>query len=385
MRVKELTLNIPSTVFAGKDSVRKAAQALRRKVDRVMIAADAGVRETGALDRVVKGFEEQALSPILFSDIPFGGTATVVDDIADFARAGRVQGIVGVGGIRTLSAAKTAARIVSEKGLRVFDLVDGAMPSRPGIPYVEIPGPCRNPFMITARALLVDGRNRTAHVLSLPESEPAVVAIDPDLRKTLTRRFALSTILDTFLYAVEGYLSVKGSFFSDTMFLRAIAALLSAIPGNDASDAADDSDSLAAEGGLFCSLGLSASTGGPWSALAFAAGALARLPKSFCALPLIPELLEYGRKACPNRIARIAPMIGVPTEGISTADAARKVTDAMRLRIGTQELPARYTDMGISEQILMKAAESGHVAGLGSFFPVPFGAEELRAMILSVL
>ena len=92
--MKELTLHIPSVIYVGTDSVRRTAQAVKQKAARVMVAADAGVRETGALDLVSASFEEYGISPILFTDIPAEGTASIIDDIADFARAGQVQTIV---------------------------------------------------------------------------------------------------------------------------------------------------------------------------------------------------------------------------------------------------------------------------------------------------
>ena len=379
----DFILKLPPQISFGISSLKKGASLLREK--RVLLVLDPALSAVGIEDSVKKIFEREKAQVLLYSDIRSDSSSEKADEISDLAQTGRAEALIGIGGIRTLNAAKTAAYLCGS-GLRTDDIIDGALPDSRGLAYIEIPAAGRNPFMMRETLLLLDGRNRNTVLIEAPGSLPEMVLIDPSIGTTLTRRLLLSTLLDTFLFALEGYISVNGTFYSDTLLLRSIAAALTAIPkAEKTSVPMADLAYSASEAGFFCALGLSVSGTGPWSALAFALNGLTGIPKSFCAVPFIPEILEYGKHAAPYKISRMASILGIDSGSPTVEEAAEKVIDSFRITLGIHHLPGRLKDLTIGGEVIERAAASAYSTGLAGRIPRPLSRANLEELLKQVL
>ena len=76
--------------------------------------------------------------------------------------------------------------------------------------------------MFTDEYWVVNAKNRNSAILKTKEGTTKYILFDPMLTTTLPRRFTATATQYTLSNAIEGYISNKSNFFSDTLFLRAI-------------------------------------------------------------------------------------------------------------------------------------------------------------------
>ena len=148
----------------------------------------------------------------------------IIDYGAEVARSSYANVVIGMGGIRCLSIAKAIAMLANNRG-DISDYFSGLAPANTSIPYIEIPTTPRNPFMFTDEYWVVNAKNRNSSILIAKENTTRYVLFDPMLTTTLPRRFTATTTIHALSNAIEGYISTKSNFLSDTLFLRGIALI----------------------------------------------------------------------------------------------------------------------------------------------------------------
>lgn len=376
----ELQFSVPSRVFLGKGTLSRLGGLAENFGARALLVPDSIFTDTALPGRVSEILQRKGINLIQSAGVEADSFHDVVEEVVSLAKASRTQMIIGLGGIRTLSVAKCASALV--RGDRLADdLLDGYPVTSPRITYIEIPTTCRNPFMLNNQLLLLDSRNRRARLLEIPGLVPDAVVIDPSLTGTLSEKYTLSTLLDTFLYALEGYLSLKNNFLSESHFLKSIALIDSALTIFGDGQHEEEFQDKACQAGLSAAVGLSMSRLGAGSGLAFALSGRYGVPKSLLAAMMIPPVLEYGVSAAPDKLARIASILDADTRGLKPAQAAFRAVEIMRQRLGTRIGELRIANLRMKKDEIADTAEYAHSYSMIRDMPGSLGVKDLQAMI----
>jgi alcohol dehydrogenase len=102
-------------------------------------------------------------------------------------------------------------------GPAMDDYLSGTLPQTEALPYIEIPTTCRNPFMLVDEYLMVDARDRTGKIGKTQEAITKAALVDPKLSFTLPAKYTLTTLLDVLLSGIEGLMSTKTNFLTETL------------------------------------------------------------------------------------------------------------------------------------------------------------------------
>jgi alcohol dehydrogenase len=128
--------------------------------------------------------------------------------------------------------------------------------------------------------------------------------------------------------------------------------------------------------GFLMSLGSSVSAPGIGTALAYALNGRFPVAKSWCSTVLLPYILERLVAARPEKLAKVAQLMGEPVEGASVADCAGMAVDAIRRRIGILQVPARLKEFDLSLDRLVPLANAAHNLEFVAFSPWTVAAED---------
>ena len=232
--------------------------------------------------------------------------------------------------------------------------------------------------------ILTDARNRHTRIIRRRGSNPQSVIMDPRLTAQLSPRAGAATILDTLLHSLEGFFSLSTNFLSSSIFLRSIGVAVDYIDSFSQREN-PEVEIKACQAGLLSAFGLTMGSLGIGSAVSIAAGGLFRVPKSGIAAVMLPVVLEYGRRACPEKVARMAPIVDEDTRRMRTAEAADVVIGSLRRRIDSFELPLRLSDYGIDTADLPLLAARATGLGLSDDQPVPLAEDELLELLREAL
>jgi alcohol dehydrogenase len=326
------------------------------------------------IDRVVSVLADAGVEAILFDEVPAQATADVAENAAELARGARCSVVVGLGGLKTLSIARTVAILASGRDY-LFDLLDGAVPSGHILPFIAIPTTGRDPFLFSDRYIAVDPRDRSVKLVKSGARVCAAAILDPGLSESLSGKFAATTAFDGFCSAFESYCSSKANFFSDALMERAMELYVN-IMDSFADNRPFDAYGISTQAGFLTSLGVASSATGIGTALSYALNGRFPVAKSWCSTVILPYVMEYMAKVRVDRLAKVAQLIGEPVEGVGSSAAAAIAVDGIRRRIGLLKVPARLKDFGLALDKLVPVAECAHNLEFVSYSPRAMSSED---------
>jgi len=320
------------------------------------------------------------------SDLETHSTSIQIEKGRELAVKGKTHIVIGLGGVRALSIAKCIAK-TAPLHESMDDLLDGISIGLDSLPYIEIPTTCRNPFMLTGEAPVIDARNRDLHVIQT-ELYPAAVLIDPELSVSLSPKYTAMTILDTILCSIEGLVSKRSTFFSDSLFLRALRSLLSCIKDSMEDPKNLDLREQASQAGLLSALGLSMSRTGIGTALSHAISGKFYVPQSWVASVLLPRTLSMYSESQYEKIARVYDVLdpssknygGMEKES-STMEKAGAAAESILHISASLKLPLRLSNFGLKLEQLFSAAEGARKFPGVESMPVPVTLESVYDII----
>ncbi len=377
----DVLFQMPTRVIFGVDTVNRLAQVVAELGQRAFLVTEAILYEGKVIPRVQELLDKKGLSYIVFDEVVPNATSRTVDEGVSLARGAHADVVIGLGGVRTLSIAKCIAMTAGSPEADMDDFLSGVQPQHPPLPYVAVPTTCRDPLLLADEYLATDARDRSARIGRTQKGITKAVVVDPKLSLTLPAKYTATTILDTLLTCVEGYLSNRANFLSDTCLARAIELLAPLAKGTsqDVEDLRMRSSASAA--GLLAALGLTTSKLGIGSALAFAVNARFLAPKSWVATILLPHVLEFSINVRGDRIATIARLLGEDLTEATPVEAPQRAVEAVRRIIASLELPSRLREFDIPLDEMIEVAGTARSFDMMNYLPRVVATEDIYEMI----
>jgi len=378
----DLSFSIPTDIRFGLDVVNRIASVVSQYGERVLLVTEAILYEGKVIDRIQGLFEKKGIQYIVFDEVVPHATSKVVDEGMNLARSARAEIVVGLGGVRTLSVAKCIA-MASPGELEMDEYLSGVQPSGQPLAYISIPTTCRDPFLLVDEYLLTDGRDRSAKIGRTQKRINKAVIVDPKLTITLPPKYTATTLMDTLLVAVEGYLSSRSSFLSDTFFLRACELI-----GKIIGPLVNQPDDLrvrmnASMAGLLASLGLTISKSGVGTALAYAINGSFMVPKSWVSSIMLPHVMEFYSGIASEKLTAVARYLGEDVDDEAPVEGAARAVEAVRRIIGSLGLPTRLRDFDLNLDDMVDIAGIARNFDMMNYLPRSISAEDLYELVKS--
>ena len=370
----DISFKLDPDVLIGPDTVNRAGALCAKYGSRALIATEQVLYEKKSIERLTSILEDSGIETIIFDEIPAQATADVAEAAAGLARGARCSAIIGFGGLKTLSIARLAA-IVAVSKLEIFELLDGREPGESFLPYIAIPTTGRDPFMFSEYFIAVDPRDRSVKLVKSPDGLCAAAIIDGGLSESLSGSFAATTAFDGFCVAVEAYCSSRGSFLSDALLEQAIS-LYSQMMESYMDNRNFDLVGGATNAGFLMALGTAVSAPGIGTALAYAINGRFPVAKSWCSTVILPYVLERFVTARPEKMSRVASLMGEPVEGIPVSESANMAVETIRRRMGALKVPARLKEFDLSLDRLVPVADAARNLEFVAFSPWTVSSED---------
>ena len=378
----DISFSIPTDVRFGLDVVNRIAAVVGSYGERVLLVTEAILYEGKVIDRIQALFEKKGIQYIVFDEVVPHATSVIVDEGVKLARSARAEIVIGLGGVRTLSVAKCIA-MVAPGDVDMDEYLAGIQPTGKPLAYIAIPTTCRDPFLLVDEYLVTDGRDRIAKIGRTQRRITKAVIVDPKLTATLPPKYTATTLMDTLLSAVEGYLSSRSSFLSDTFFLRACELV-----GKIIGQLVDQPDDLrvrmnASMAGLLTAIGLTMSKSGVGTALAYAINGNFMVPKSWISSIMLPHVMEFYSGIASEKLNRVAGFLGEDVDEAAPVEGAGRAVEAVRRIIGSLGLPTRLRDFDLNLDDMVDIASIARNFDMMNYLPRSISAEDLYELVKS--
>jgi len=372
----------PTRVVFGLDTVNRIGQLVTEYGERAFLVTEAILYEGKVISKVQEILDKKGVPHIVFDEVVPNATSRTVDDGVTLARGSHADVVIGLGGVRTLSIAKCIAMTASSSN-DMDDFLSGVQPQGAPLAYIEMPTTCRDPFLFTDEYLMVDSRDRTGRIGRTQKGITKAALIDPKLSLTLPAKYTATSIMDTLLGCIEGFLSARANFLSDTYIVRAIEILGALIK-----EGIQNVDDLRARmnasmAGLLMALGLATTRQGIGAALSFAINARFMAPKSWVSTILLPYVMEFALNVRGDRIAQVAKLLGEDVADTSTVEAPVRAIDAVRRIISSLGLPTRLREFDLTLDEMIEVAGTARSFDMMNYLPRVVSTEDIYELIKS--
>ena len=174
----------------------------------LIVTGKSSAKKSGALDDAVKALEKHGISYEIFDEISENPLISACHRAGEAARKANAEFILGIGGGSVLDGSKAIAIYASNPDLAPIDIYKREYNNAP-LPVALIGTTAGTGSEVTAVAVLTNDETGIKKSISGPDCYVAVAYCDPKYTESMPYKTTVSTALDAFAHAVEGYFTPK--------------------------------------------------------------------------------------------------------------------------------------------------------------------------------
>ena len=353
--INRVVLN--ETSYFGRGSRKKLGEELKaRGLSKVLLVTDFNLMEANVTKMVIDVLVNAGITYFVYLHIKPNPTVKNVQDGLMLAQISNVDGIVAVGGGSVIDTAKAISIIMTNPEHGSVVSLDGAVETRnKGLPLFALPTTAGTAAEVTINYVITD-EERTKNMVCVDVHDiPVCAIIDPDLMQGMPKGLAASTGMDALTHAMEGYITKAGWLIPDMFHINAMALIYKNLEA-----AALEKNDLAIEkmayaqyiaGMGFSNVGL-----GIVHSMAHSLGAFFDTPHGVANALLLPHVLRFNGKVCPELFRNMGRAFGLPMDGTSDEEAVNRVADAVADLSRRLGIPQTLRELEIPEDMLPQLA-----------------------------
>lgn len=349
----------PTKIIVGLNSSSQVAQEIKQFGGRrVLIVTDPGVVAADLIAPIESSLNSGDIAYVIYDGVEPEPPSRVIDRGAEIFQAEGCDLVLGVGGGSSLDVAKGISILAANKG-KILDYCGIDQVPQNGAPMILMPTTAGTGSEVTRVLVMTDEKQNTKNVVFTPYALANAAIVDPLLSLSMPPTVTADTGMDAMVHAIETYVSMNATVFSDILAERAIQLIADYLPVAWAKGSNSDARyhmSLAATlaGMAFGSGGL-----GAVHALAYPLGTEYHMTHGRTNAIMLPHVMRYNIPGSPERYARIAELMGKDIEGFAVSEAADLAVEAIRELLDTIKVSCQIKDYGIPEADLPKLAAGG--------------------------
>ena len=353
--MRSCVFSVPQHIEFAPGAIKKLPETVvLLETERVIIATGPRVAKTPQVTQAIELLRSAGTSVQIFTDIEANPSVETVGRLAEAYKASDAQAIIAIGGGSPMDAAKAAAAVAAYGGTAA-DYEGGGRVPGPAVPLIAIPTTAGTGSEATSFSVITHRARGVKMTISSPYLLPVYILLDPELLSTMPARVAAATGADALVHAVEAYISLAASPFSDAMAEKA----LELIGGNIGPFTANRGDVESASGMLLGSAlagtAFNHAKLGDVHAMSHPVSAHFGAAHGEANAVLLPTVLEYNQLADKGKYARILRLLGAP-EGMGLPEYIRSLFKSLGL-------PRSLKDLGVDPSLIPQLARDAMKSG----------------------
>lgn len=368
--------SICGELIFGKHAVDKVGKISKRLGGKnVLVLTDSNIHQIGHLEKVLDPLKENRIKYDLFDRGEPEPSIEKVLECAEFAKKGNYDLFICLGGGSIIDLGKAVAVLVSHGKYPEDYFGEGKVPG-PIVPIIAISTTAGTGSEVSPSAILTDVKANVKKGISDNKLRPTIALADPLLTLTCPPYITAATGIDVLAHAIESYMAINFAYLplqqgeEDTVLYHGsnpvtdcMAKQAIAIVTKNLRIAVDQGRNIEARENMAMAnvlAGLAFSNSGVTAvhAMAYPLGAVSHAPHGVVNGLLLPHVMEYNLPVSSRRMAEIARIMGVNTQGMSEREAAQSAVVAVSQLIEDIDLPTRMRDIGVKESDIRSMAEA---------------------------
>lgn len=328
----------PEIIF-GPGALDQVGECARRLgATQVFLVSDPGVVAAGWAEKTGASIREAGLGYVTWAEITPNPKDVEVEAGVEAYLGSGCDAVVAIGGGSAIDAAKAVA-IVATNGSPIHDYEGVDRIKFPLPPMVTVPSTAGSGSEVSQFSMIVDSRRQVKMTIVSKSLVPDICVADPLLLATVGNRLTAYTGLEALTHAIEAYISLAATGFTDVHALAAIRLLAVHLPAAVANRGNREAKTALAQASLHAGLAFSNAILGLVHAIAHQLGGLLDIPQGEANSLLLPHVLRFNLIAAIDKYIKIAEALGENITGHSRMAAAQKAVEAVEdlcLRVGVK-------------------------------------------------
>ncbi len=380
-RVNMQWFKIPERIYFEAGSTQYLEK--MPNITRALIVTDPMMVKFGYVDKVIYQLKKNQNNVVIdvFSDVEADPDIETVRKGADLMNSFKPDVIIALGGGSPMDAAKGMWLFyenpdadfdgMSQKFLdirkRVYKFPIMGKKSK----FVAIPTTSGTGSEVTSFAVISDKSKGMKYPLADYELTPDVAIIDPEFVMSVPAGVTADTGLDVLTHALEAYVSILASDYTDALAMKAIQMVFDYLPRSYKNGA---NDPLAREKmhNASCMAGMAFTNAflGVNHSMAHKLGAEFHVAHGRANAILLPHVIKYNgvttptkftsfpkyeKFIAPEKYAEVAKALGLPAS--TTQEGVDSLIKAVKNLMKEVNIPMNFKDCGIDEKTYMAAVE----------------------------
>lgn len=380
-RENMLWYRVPKKVYFKYGCLNIALKDLKDEgKQKVFIVTDKVLYDLGFVDKVTNTLEEMQIDYKVFYDVEQDPTLATANKGAKEMLIYKPDAIIALGGGSPMDAAKIMWVMYEHPEVRFEDLAMRFMDIRKRVyPFptlgqkaslIAIPTSAGTGSEVTPFAVITDEQSGVKYPLADYALTPDMAIIDAELMMTMPRGLTAASGIDALTHAIEAYVSVLASDFTNGMALEAIQLIFEYLPKAYKNGTDIEAREKMAHASTLAGMAFANAFLGVCHSMAHKLGSAHNLPHGISNALLINEVIRFNAVDSPRkqaafpqykypnakwRYAQISACLGL--SGKTDDDKVEALIDAIE-KLKTQiDIPKTIKAAGVSEVRFMESLD----------------------------
>lgn len=366
--MKEFGFSIPQNVVFGNGSLSKLPE-LAKKLGKKkgFIISGPHLNKIGMVQRCKDALLSMGIESDAFTETEGNPSTTTVDKAtAQFKECG-ADFIVAFGGGSPLDVAKAVA-VLATFGGKITEYEGGGKVPGPVVPMIAIPTTAGTGSEVTSFSVITDHERNYKLTVSSNYLLPEYAILDPELIYSVPAGTAAACGVDAMVHALESYISLAASPFSEMFSLKALELIGKNIRGYVANRSNENAAEAMMLGSLFAGIAFSHARLGDVHAMSHPVSAYFDVPHGVANAILLPTVVKFNALADNGKYYDIYKCVSVCPVDRNSFEPEMLVEE---LKLLNEELgiPASLGDVGVEEKFFDAMADDAMKSGNISINP----------------
>lgn len=356
------------TLLEGPGAIRKLPEFIKSKgLNKVLIVTDKGLMGIHLLDSLFEELDKSGVEYVVYDGTQPNPSIENIEDARQLYVDNNCQGVIAFGGGSPMDCAKAAAARVTNPKISVRKMRGVLKLHHKLPPFFAVPTTAGTGSETTLAAVVTDTATHEKNAINDIRLKPRFAVLDPELTVGLPPHITSTTGMDALTHAVEAYIGKSNVKSTEAYAEKATKMIFENIEKAYADGKNIEARDNMLKASFYAGQAFTRAYVGYVHAIAHNLGGQYGVPHGLANAVILPYVLEYYGETAHKRLAKLAVIAGVKTDG-SDKEKAEAFIEAIKTLNKNMNIPDGF-DM-VQEKDIPVIVERALKEG-NPLYPVP--------------
>lgn len=228
--MKPFIISNPTKIYFGIGQIARAPKLIQAFGNKALIVTgNKNSKSSQYFKKLLTGLDKLKVNYIIYDKVTPNPSAEMVDNAINITNGNNINVIVAFGGGSCIDTAKGLA-ITTLSKKPIWKYVDGTYDVKSSIPVIAIPTTAGTGSEVTKYAVFSNPLNKYKSDITNDLIYPKIAIVDPRLTFSLPVDISKATGIDALSQAIEGYLHINSTPYTDMLVEIAVPLLIENLP-----------------------------------------------------------------------------------------------------------------------------------------------------------